>query len=38
MHPVTLRKIGETLYGLFAIFCIVGLPAMMILAGLLFGR
>jgi hypothetical protein len=37
MHPVTRARIGEFLYGLFAITCLVGLPAMMILAGLLFG-
>lgn len=36
MHSVTRRKIGEFFYGLFAITCLVGLPAMMILAGLLF--
>ena len=37
MHPVTRRKIGEFFYGLFAITCLVGLPAAMILAGLLYG-
>ena len=35
MHPVTRRHIGEFFYGVFVIGCLVGLPAMMILAGLL---
>jgi hypothetical protein len=34
---MTRRKIGEFFYGLFAITCLVGLPAAMILAGLLYG-
>lgn len=37
MHPVTRARIGEFFYGLFVIGCLVGLPAGMILAGLLFG-
>jgi len=37
MHPVTRARIGEFFYGLFAITCLVGLPAGMILAGILFG-
>jgi hypothetical protein len=37
MHPVTRARIGEFLYGIFALFCMVGFPAMMILAGLLYG-
>lgn len=37
MHPVIRRKIGEFAYGIFALFCIVGVPVGMILTGLLFG-
>lgn len=37
MHPVIRTRIGQFFYDLFIIACLVGLPAGMILAGLLFG-